>query len=161
MGLLTGLLPLQMFHWIYPVTPPGASKTNECNSITARIPVNGVRNRCFSCVYLEGTTTCAHTFLNQQVYNFMQKKTAVRTARKANVEEFVPLCYWGCNAVSTFPNKDVPVHPVVQDVALLRRQHGLFEGTGRSHGGHLHRARCIRDLRSKVNSSVRMYFFNV
>lgn len=82
-----------MFHWIYPVTPPGASKTNECNSITARIPVNGVRNRCFSCVYLEGTTTCAHTFLNQQVYNFMQKKTAVRTARKANVEEFVPLCY--------------------------------------------------------------------
>lgn len=49
-------------------------------------------------------------------------------------------------AVETFPNKDHSIGPVVQDVALLWRQHGLLEGARRRHTGDLHCARRIRDL---------------
>lgn len=59
--------------------------------------------------------------------------------------------FWSgvCCSRETFPNEDVPVHAVVQDVALLHRQHGLLEGTAWSHGGDLHGTRGIRDLREE------------
>lgn len=64
-----------------------------------------------------------------------------------------------CDAALTFPNKNGVVHPVVQDVALLWGQHGLFEGTAWSHAGHFHWTRCIRDLQQNKKRSHNTLFF--
>lgn len=57
---------------------------------------------------------------------------------------------------STFPDKQLFVGSIVQDVAVVLREHGLPEGVLVGNQGHVHRAVGIRNLAGRRTATLRV-----
>lgn len=57
---------------------------------------------------------------------------------------------WALGSLATFPEEDLVIAAVVQDVALMAGKHGLLEGVPRGHLLQRHLARRVGHLRGKA-----------